>query len=399
MKIPPVLDQVVIGYSPVFDRRQAVAATRLTVFPARPEAQPDGAALLDAVAEAFQEAPQQATVLPGVLLNIAGEALLDGVLAAARRAPRPMLIEVPAFMAAAREQPLLALRDAGQALALGGVARAELGPGLQRCFRFATLDLQDPRQSSLVEAGRALPFEGVAVGARTGRQIESALAGSAIAVAGWPVDDDLPAAAGRMPPELGGIVELMNRIEREEPPERMEAVLTADPALAFRLLRYLNSAAFGLRAEVTSFRHALMMLGHQRLKRWLALLLATGSRDPSARLLNAVAARRGLILDEIARAAADETMRSEMFICGVFSLLDRVLRQPMDELMRSLPVQQRVQQSLLGAGAYTQHLALVQALEQGAAADIGAAGERVLVARGEVNRALLRALALARELD
>lgn len=400
MKIPPVLDQVVIGYSPVYDRRHAAAAIRLTVFPLRADAAPDAAALLDAVAEAFQEAPQQATVLPGVLLNIAGEALLDAVLAAAQQEPRPMLIEVPAFIAAQRETQLRALRDVGQALALGGLMRCEISRNLQHSFRFATLDLQAPEQKAVIEAKGWLPFEVVAVGARLSTQIDAALAGAAAAVAGWPIDDEIVhAAPGSMPPEVGGIVELMNRIEREEPPERMESVLTADPALAFRLLRYLNSAAFGLRAEITSFRHALMMLGHARLRRWLALLLATGSRNPSARHLNAVAARRGLIMDELARSSGDEAMRAEMFISGVFSLLDRALGQPMEELMRSLPVQQRVQQSLVGGGPYSQHLALVQAIEQGSAPDIAEACERVLVGRGEVNRALLRALAMARELD
>jgi EAL and modified HD-GYP domain-containing signal transduction protein len=191
----------------------------------------------------------------------------------------------------------------------------------------------------------------------------------------------------------------MYRVEREEPAERMESVLTSDPTLAFRLLRYLNSSAFGLRSEVTSFKHALMLLGHQRLKRWLALLLASGSKNTAARPVMAVAARRGLIMEELARGFGDESMRSEMFICGVFSLLDRLLRQPLEELMRSVPVQHRVQESLLGQGPYTQHLALVKAIEESSAGDIREGAERVLIAPSEMNRALLRALAVARELD
>jgi EAL and modified HD-GYP domain-containing signal transduction protein len=59
-------------------------------------------------------------------------------------------------------------------------------------------------------------------------------------------------------------------------------VLKNDPTLAFRLLRYINSPAFGLRVEVTRFRHAIMLLGYQRLKRWLALLLASASKDRDA---------------------------------------------------------------------------------------------------------------------
>jgi c-di-GMP phosphodiesterase len=214
------------------------------------------------------------------------------------------------------------------------------------------------------------------------------------------MDDEIrPTLRGSMPPDLRGIVELMNRVDREEPAERMEHVLTADPTLAFRLLRYINSAAFGLRVEVTSFKHALMLLGYQRLKRWLALLLASGSKDVTLRPVMHVAARRGLVMEELARGSGDDEMRGEMFICGVFSLLDRLMRQPFSELMKNVPVPERVRQSLLGEGPYTQHLALVRAIEESSAPDIREAAERVMLAPSELNRALLSALSTARQFD
>ena len=80
-------------------------------------------------------------------------------------------------------------------------------------------------------------------------------------------------------PELQVIVELIHRVDKEAPIEQLEATLKRDPSLAFKLLRYINSPAFGLRVEISSFRHAIMLLGYQRLKRWLALLLATSSKD------------------------------------------------------------------------------------------------------------------------
>lgn len=61
------------------------------------------------------------------------------------------------------------------------------------------------------------------------------------------------------------IVELIARVEREEPVERMEQTLRRDPTIAFRLLRYIDSSAFGLRVEVPSFAHAMALLGHGRL--------------------------------------------------------------------------------------------------------------------------------------
>ena len=81
---------------------------------------------------------------------------------------------------------------------------------------------------------------------------------------GWPVDEPAGRGQGKaVAPDLSVIVELINRVDRQESIDRLEAVLRNDPTLAFRLVRYINSAAFGLRVEISSFRHAIMMLGYQ----------------------------------------------------------------------------------------------------------------------------------------
>jgi c-di-GMP phosphodiesterase len=274
---------------------------------------------------------------------------------------------------------------------------ADRGSAVNSSFEWLCQAAQSaPAQSVPVEMATPVLW----VGARCDADFDEAFKQGAHAVAGWPMDEDLQLASpATMPPELRGVLDLMNRVEREEPVARLEAVLTADPSLAYRLLRYLNTSAFGLRSEVSSFRHGLMMLGYQRLKRWLALLLVSGSQDPKSRMLMAVAARRGLILDQLASGLADEAMRGEMFICGVFSLLDRMLHLPMGELVRHVPMHERVQLSLNGQGPYSPHLALMGALEGGSAIDIRECAEAALVGRAELNRAVLKGLALSWELE
>ena len=49
----PVFGQVALGYSPMVDRHRAITATRLTVFPSRPDTTPNAADLLAAVAEVW----------------------------------------------------------------------------------------------------------------------------------------------------------------------------------------------------------------------------------------------------------------------------------------------------------------------------------------------------------
>jgi EAL and modified HD-GYP domain-containing signal transduction protein len=168
-------------------------------------------------------------------------------------------------------------------------------------------------------------------------------------------------------------------------------------------MRYLNSPAFGLSVEINSFSHALMMLGYQRLKRWLALLLVSSAKGANARPLMFAAVRRGLLMEELGRQegpGADSETRGEMFICGVFSLLDRLLQQPLEELLRSLPVPERVQQALRdGSGPYGATLELVRAIEKESRFDIRERAEPLLLGPAAVNRALLTALRAARQLD
>ena len=203
-----------------------------------------------------------------------------------------------------------------------------------------------------------------------------------------------------LPGAISTVAELMQRLDREEPVGRLDEVLRRDPALAFRLLRYINSPGFGLSVEVTSFQHAIMVLGYQRLKRWLALLLTSTIDSPDLRPMMFLALRRGLLMEELARQQGDEALRNEAFICGVFSLLDRMLRQPFAQLLASVPVPERVALALLDdAGAHAPGLALAKAVESGLPYDIEAAMEPLMLGPAEYNQAALQALAATRQLQ
>ena len=120
----PVLGRLTLGYAPLIDRRRALVATRLSVFPERPDAVPDPQALLAAVCEAFPEPTgvpdpwcddaAAATCASRVLLSVAGEPLLQALLAAPP--PPHVALEVPAFLATAPDHAaaITALHAAGR---------------------------------------------------------------------------------------------------------------------------------------------------------------------------------------------------------------------------------------------------------------------------------------------
>lgn len=399
MQDHPILAQVVLGYSPMIDRERAVMATRLTVFPAKPQAPLDAAALLSAVAEVWPDGAGK------VSLNVVSETLLHDLMLAKPGAN--LMVEVPAFMATdlAHSEAIASLYARGNTLLLKGRPRSELPREVLPCFKHSIIDLDDERRTDAPPPpGITRQITHMQAGVRTLAEMEASFQRGAVAVLGWPIDDALKPRPGQTrQPDLAAIVELMRRIDKEEPIDRLEDVLKLEPTLAFKLLRYINSAAFGLRVEVASFRHAVMLLGHQRLKRWLALALASASKERDMKPVMFAALRRGLLMEQLARASgggSDEQMRNEAFICGVFSLLDRMMAQPFAELLKSVPVPEGVRQALADAdGPYQPFLEIVRAVENESIFDIRESAERLLLGEAEINRAVLQALATAAQLQ
>ncbi|MES2227555.1 MAG: HDOD domain-containing protein [Pseudomonadota bacterium] len=396
-----ILGQVALGYSPFIDRKRSVTATRLTVFPLRPDAVLDVGQLLHEVGNVWPATGAR------VSLNIVSESLLQELLLAQPSAN--LMVEVPAFMAAdpANVAALCALHANGGTLLLKGRPLTELPRAVLPCFKYSIIDLADDRRVTDPAAppGVTRSIGHVQSGVRTVADMEACFARGAEAVLGWPIDDAVTTTAARSgqavaAPGMQAIVQLIHQVDKEESIERLEATLKRDPALAFKLLRYINSPAFGLRVEISSFRHAIMMLGYKRLKRWLALLLATASKDVNLKPVMFAAVRRGLLMEELVRSSGDEEMRNEMFICGVFSLLDRMFQQPFSQLLDSIPVPERVRQALAeNSGPYQPYVELVQAIEGEALFEFRDAADKLMMSVSEINRAELRALMAASELE
>jgi c-di-GMP phosphodiesterase len=401
MSDPNILGQIALGYSPFIDRNRAVTATRLTVFPLRPDSRLDVGQLLHEVGNVWPATGGR------VSLNVVSESLLQDLLRAAPSAN--LMVEVPAFMAAdpVNVEPLCALHAHGSTLLLKGRPLKELPREVLPCFKYSIIDLADDRRVGETQPPNAVSrvIAHVQSGVRTMADMDACFARGAQAVLGWPIDDALSTTAARSgqavaAPGMQAIVELIHQVDKEEAIERLEATLKRDPALAFKLLRYINSPAFGLRVEISSFRHAIMLLGYKRLKRWLALLLATASKDVNLKPVMFAAVRRGMLMEELVRNSGDEEMRNEMFICGVFSLLDRMFQQPFAELLDSIPVPERVRQALAeGRGPYQPYVALVRAVEDESLFDIRDAADKLMMSVSEINRAQLRALMAASELE
>ena len=398
----PILGQIALAYCPVIDRNRSVTATRLTVFPVNQGAGLDSAALLAAVGEAWPVGG------PQIWLNVLSEGLLHDLIAA--QPATHILMEIPSFMACEADSvgPICTLHANGNLLLLKGRPLRELPREVLPCFKYSIIDYDDDRRidphtgiTNASPEGVIRTIGHVQSGIRTVEAMENAFRRGATAVLGWPIDDAIEVSTRPTDqPALQVIVLLIDQVHKQADIEDLEKTLKRDPPLAYKLMRFINSPAFGLSVEISSFRHAIMILGYQRLKRWLALLLATASKDPNMRPVMFAAVRRGLLMEELSRGHGDGELSNELFICGVFSLLDRMFRQPFSELLKSIPVPERVYQVLVeGTGPYAPYVNLTKAMEGQTLDEIREGADALMMSFGDINSAMLRAMSAGSQLD
>lgn len=189
------------------------------------------------------------------------------------------------------------------------------------------------------------------------------------------------------------ILQLMRMVQQNAPVRDLETVLKRDPTIAYKLLRYINSPAIGLRTEVESLRHAVTLLGYSPLYRWLALLLATSSNAGYSPVLMHTAIVRGRFAELLGVGTLGAREAENLFVAGMFSLLDRLIGMPMDALLEQVVIADEIKRALLSReGAYGPYLALAEACELNSAL-VGSLAASLQIDADTVNATHLAALA------
>lgn len=165
-------------------------------------------------------------------------------------------------------------------------------------------------------------------------------------------------------PAYAIVLELLNKVRNNADIKDIEASFKRDVALSFKLLRYIHSVGFGLSCEIQSIRHALAILGYKQLYRWLTLLLVTAGEDGDSPALMKTAVTRGRLTELLGQEMLGAADRDNLFIVGVFSLLDAMLEMPMDQVLDKLFLPESITDALLHRqGIYGPFLELAEACE------------------------------------
>ena len=119
----------------------------------------------------------------------------------------------------------------------------------------------------------------------------------------------------------------------------LEGLISRDVALSYRLLRYINSAFFGLRREVDSIGRALALLGLENVKRWSTLTIFAGI-DEKPREVIVTGLTRARFCELAGPRHFDEAQPDRLFTLGLFSVIDALMDAPMAEVLAKVPFPQ-----------------------------------------------------------
>jgi len=204
-----------------------------------------------------------------------------------------------------------------------------------------------------------------------------------------------------MGPSRAKVLDLMNRVRTGAEQPELAAQFRHDPTLSVRLLRYVNSPGMGLMSKVGGIEQALMVMGQDKLYRWLTLILFTGGQAQEldqAILENALV--RGRVAEQLAGRALFAKARDEIFVAGLFSLLDVVMRMPMDQVLKQISLPAEITEAIVSNhGPYAPYLALAIACEQEDQSSIEALAKQIGREVDDINGVHMDALLWAQELS
>ena len=129
---------------------------------------------------------------------------------------------------------------------------------------------------------------------------------------------------------------------------RVEDLIKHDASLSYKVLRGVNSAAYGIQRQIQSIRQAVVLLGLDQIKKWASVWALAGLNEGSSSELVSVAILRARSCEIIAQTLMSREDASEYFLLGMCSLLDVILQKPMEEALSELPLSDTVHKALLG---------------------------------------------------
>ncbi len=144
----------------------------------------------------------------------------------------------------------------------------------------------------------------------------------------------------------------------------LENLINRDVSLSYKLLRYINSAYYRRVQEISSIKHAIVLLGMKEIKQFISLVATAELASDKPDELVLASFIRAKFCELLGKSSRTGISDSELFLMGLFSLIDAMLDNNMENVMKSLPLSGNIKMALLeGKGTLADYLELILSYE------------------------------------
>lgn len=135
-----------------------------------------------------------------------------------------------------------------------------------------------------------------------------------------------------------------------------------DTALVFSLLKMVNRMT--VNSGITSIRHAAAMLGQKELKKWINTAVTGKLCEDRPGEVTRISLIRAKFAENLAPLFGLAGQSSELFLMGIFSVIDVILNKPMDEAIKMVKMSKPIEKALIdGSGEYGPVLSFIKNYE------------------------------------
>ncbi len=163
------------------------------------------------------------------------------------------------------------------------------------------------------------------------------------------------------------LLEIMAEVNKEDFEfDKLEKMIVRDASISYKLMRLINSAFYKRAKEISSIRQAIIMLGETGVRRFLSLIAMAGLASGKPDELIKVSLIRAKFCELLGHHIGSRTDPSELFTLGLFSLIDAIMDDSMENLMSQIPLSSSIKDVLISKDGELGHfLVLIESYEKG----------------------------------
>lgn len=177
---------------------------------------------------------------------------------------------------------------------------------------------------------------------------------------------------------------------------KLQKLIEQDVGISYKLLRYLNSPFFRRRQEISSIHQAIVMLGEKGVGNFLSvIILSELSQDKPDELLKS-SVIRARMCEKLRLEQGKGPDTSELFTLGMFSHIDAILDNTMENIMKKLPLADNIKKALLGKkNALSNYLDLAVSYQNATWEEVNSLAETLQISHDNLPKIYLDALGWA----